>query len=380
MKDNKKINRRNFLQMGAFATAGIGFKFGIEDEQKTEKDKVDSDKILNYHPKMHYRRLGNTDILLSVLSLGGSGLERSIAHYAIDRGVNLIHIASNYKGGNSIIELGSVLKTRRDKVYIAMKDSFYKGSIDDINGPLKTMNTDYVDFIMFNRHQASGVTESRIPELFEKWKAQGKVRFAGLTSHDDVKECVAAGINSNTFSIIQPAIPQPGYELLQEEINQAHKKGVGIMAMKTMKGIRDDDLQLAQLKKLLKNPAITTVNKGINNFEMFDSYLKAIQGSLSSREDFELYKYAQKNRDNNCMMCGECKRACPRNIEIPAILRCLDYYHYQLHDTELAASTYHSIPAARRFVSYCGDCRECEKVCPNGIRIAERLGQTGVLA
>ncbi len=60
-----------------------------------------------------------------------------VHHYAIDRGVNLVHIAADYLGGRAIVALGNVLKTRRKDVYLAVKDNF-----SDIDETLKILNTD----------------------------------------------------------------------------------------------------------------------------------------------------------------------------------------------------------------------------------------------
>ncbi len=369
----RSINRREFLGAGAVMAAAATFHFDRPPIQQSISTEIDPKKILNYQPEMRYRRLGNSEIYLSVISLGGIGLKKEIALYAIDHGVNLIHMSSTYNFGSSIKVLGTVLKERREKVYIALKDSFYHGSLSDIDKPLKTMNTDYVDFLMFNRHNAAAVNDPRIREVYEKWHAQGKVRFPGLTTHEDVKECLQVALQSGFYAIIQPAINQPNLELLQPELQLANQKGIGIMAMKTMKGIADE-LQVPFLKKILLNPAITTVNKGFDRFDRFDLFLKASQEALSSQEDFELYRYAQSNRSNNCMMCGRCKQACPQQIEIPTVLRCKDYYYDQLKDIALAIESYRSIPMTRRWNS-CIQCGRCELACPNKISIQQRLQQ-----
>ena len=370
-----QFNRREFLQAGALAAVGIGLGANQQSKQDQKSEKPDPKKILNYQSDMRYRKLANTDIYFSVLSLGGIEIKKEVALYAIDHGVNLVHMSSDYNSGSSIKVLGSILKERRDKVYIALKDSFYDGSLEDIDKPLKTMNTDYVDFLMFNRHSAAKVADPKITDVFEKWKAQGKVRFAGLTTHEDVKDCVSTAIKTGIFSVIQPVLNQPGLELLQEELKQALEKGVGIMAMKTMKGVDEDELQIALIKKLLNNPAITTINKGFKSFDMFDLFLKTAKETLTSQEDFDLYHYAQKNRSKNCMMCGQCKRACPQQIEIPTMFRCKDYYYDQLDDRELAIEKYRTIPSEKRFNAGCSLCRKCESVCPNGIQIVQRLGE-----
>jgi predicted aldo/keto reductase-like oxidoreductase len=367
-ENHTNISRRKFLQ----AAAAISLAPKIHAAQEKEKT-IDKKKILNYHPDMRYRQFRDTNIYFSSISLGGLWLKAPVAHYVIDRGVNLVHMSSTYQGGNSMHELGKVLKQKRDKVYIALKDNFYKGSLTDIDEVLKILNTDYVDFLMFNRHDHSEVADPKITELFQKWQQQGKVRYPGLTSHEDVKACVDAGLKSKMYSLIMPVLSQPNIEVMEEELREAQDNKIGIMAMKTIKGIDDPKLQMAYFKKVLKNPAITTVSKGFKTFEMFDTFLKATQEVLSFEEDNLLYRFAQKNRANNCMMCGTCKRVCPEDIEIPTVLRCKDYYYEQLGDQYTAIQTYESISPDKLFNSDCTRCGKCQEVCPNGINIIQKL-------
>ena len=279
-------------------------------------------------------------------------------------------MAKSYNGGQSIEILGRVLKQKRDKVYVAVKDNF-----DDIDHILRVLNTDYIDFLMFNRHASSDVNDPEILERFEKYKSQGKVRYMGLTSHKQVKECVDMGIKSGMFSLLMPVLNQPSLEAMTEEMRNAQSKGIGIMAMKTMKGIKDPALEVAYLKKVLQNPAVTTVNKGIHSFDVFDTYLKATQEALSVNEDCSLYRYAQNNRSNNCMMCSECEKVCPLNIEISTMLRCKDYYYEQMNDVQTAKMTYKSVSSDKLQPEYCTLCKKCENNCPNSINIVERLGE-----
>ncbi|NIA31239.1 MAG: hypothetical protein GWP06_15185 [Actinobacteria bacterium] len=368
--NQSELSRRRFLQTSALGAVGSGFLTSAH-AKSDKKTKIDTTKILNYNPEMKYRPVGNTGVYLSVISMGGLLIDESVHHYAIDHGVNFVHISKKYKGGSSIRTLSKVMKTKRDHVYIAMKDNF-----DDIDKMLKLLHTDHFDFIMFNRHNHKDVNDPRILERFEKYKKQGKVRFMGLTSHKDVKACMRAGIESGNYQLLMPVLNQPALESMTEEIRLAHQKGIGVMGMKTMKGIKKPALQMAYLKKLLQNPAVTTVTKGINSFEVFDQYFKAMQEELSFGEDISLYKYAQSNRANNCMMCSECEGVCPHDLEISTMLRSKDYYYEEIGDKELAVNTLRNISRERLDTQFCRDCHECEAACPNGIHIVERLEKT----
>jgi len=160
---------------------------------------------------------------------------------------------------------------------------------------------------------------------------------------------------------------------MTEELRLAQQRGVGVMAMKTMKGLTGLDSEVAYLKKLLSNPAVTTVTKGIGSFDMFDAYLAALKEPLTAAEDRALYRYAQANRSNNCMLCDECKQACPLGIEISTVLRCKDHYYDQMRDEETALRAYRAIPREKVGSEACRLCKKCEPACPNGIAIVDRL-------
>lgn len=377
-KITPRLSRRAFLQTGtsAAAVAGLGLTAGVAAAQE---EKPDPKKILNYQPDMRYRRLGDTDIYLSVISLGGLVNEPGVHEYGIDQGVNLVHMSNSYLGGRSIVDLGKVLKTKRDKVYIALKDNFFSeddyvnGRFEKIDEWLKVLNTDYVDFFMFNRHDEKSASDPRIKDWFEKLKATGKIRYAGHTNHDKNLKACGAALESGMFTLLNPVLNMNALGVLEEVLRKAHEKKTGVMAMKTMGGQESLDQQCAYLKKLLANPAVTTIVKGIGSFEMFDAYKKAAGEVLTSREQMQLYRYANANRSRVCAMCGECEGECPECIEISTVIRCKDYYFGQMGDRQTALETYRGLAPSQRWSDGCGDCRKCEEICPNGLKIVDRL-------
>lgn len=381
MKNGRKqLSRRDFLQSSALATMALGAVPIARQQTEKQKEEPDPEKIRNYSKDMKYRQVGNTGVYLSALCMGGGDLNNAaVVNRAIESGVNVFHTGLDYRNANSMAVLAEAIKTKRDKIYIALKDTFPKEAPNDIDALLKMLGTDHVDFIFYARHKAEEIISPEIRDQFEGFKAKGKVSHLGLSTHGEVKACIAAAVDCGMYSVIHAALPQSGLELAAEELRKAGEKGISIIPFKSMRDIKDPGLQIAQFKKLLSNPMITSVNRGLPSLEVLETYLKAIRESLTASEDISLYRYARMNRSDSCAMCGMCEGACPQKIEISTILRAKAYYHDQLGDRDKALSTYQELSPDRRHDGNCLECRACEIACPNGIQIVQKMNEANGL-
>jgi len=377
--NNSSLSRRDFLQSGALAAVTVGVvPLAQQNDEKAELEQ-NIGKIRNFHRDMKYRRMGNTDVYLSALCLGGGDLANaSVVYRAIDRGVNCVHVGYDYKNGKPMEVLAEVLKMKRDRLYVMLKDEFPRDAQGDLDVLLKMLGTDRVDFMLYARHKAEEIADEKIRGQFEKWKDQGKVSYCGISTHGDVKACIGAAIDFGPYSLIHAALPQAGMELAAEELKKAKDRGIGIMPMKTMRDIKEEALQIAQFKKLLANPAVTAVNRGMRSMEMLETYLKAVRETLTAAEDFSLFKHASQNRSESCAMCGACERVCPQGIEISTLLRVKTYYLEQLGDRDMAVSAYRRLSGESRHDGNCTACGACEAACPNGLRIVQKLEEATV--
>lgn len=221
--DNKKnsksqFSRRTFLQHSSLVAAGtvaaaISQSQAAASESPTQP--IDTSKILNYNPKMNYRRLGKTNLMISEISLGGHWANKdggrmwvnfahdeipaevikdrtAIVSRCIDKGVNYVDITNSAE----CLVVGAALKGRREKMYLAASDSELslhnpdfcnaKSQMNDIESCLRRLKTDYLDiwraqFRHDGKHPDSHI--EAVVETFEKAKAQGKVRFLGMSTH-----------------------------------------------------------------------------------------------------------------------------------------------------------------------------------------------------
>ena len=144
---------------------------------------------------MQYRKLGSSDIKVSVLGMGCNNFggrvdvetTRRVIHHAIDAGINHFDTADIYGGqGASEDHMGQVLGPRRKDIVLATKfgipfsDTMKGGGshayvMKAIEGSLKRLRTDYIDIYYLHKPDPSVPIEETLRALDDLVK-QGKVR------------------------------------------------------------------------------------------------------------------------------------------------------------------------------------------------------------
>ncbi|WP_088103686.1 aldo/keto reductase [Halalkalibacter urbisdiaboli] len=150
---------------------------------------------------METRRLGNSDLDVSVIGLGcmSIGAERqqakAIIERAIDLGINYLDTADLYDQGLNEEMIGDVIKDKRQEIILATKvgNRFEKGKegwtwdpskqhiIRSVKESLLRLQTDYID--LYQLH--GGTIEDNIDETidaFEELKKEGLIRQYGISS------------------------------------------------------------------------------------------------------------------------------------------------------------------------------------------------------
>lgn len=355
---------------------------------------------------MFYRRLGRTNLLISEISLGGSPVPaKPILYQAIERGVNYIDSSHTYQNGNSERQIGQLLKDMgRDKVHVGTKFHLRgrwseKSIIKTVEGSLGRLKTDYLDVLLI--HGASDekhLTDERVLGAFEKLKKQGKYRFRGLSCHSNhhkvVKEAVECGLYDmvqlgyNVFDIqdskkeVETYDDYLGQSGIRRLLALAKSNDIGIIAQKTLKvGGRRQNLEKyrtgtnsifqAMLKWVLENKNVASALTEILTYEQLEEDLAVVGEALSEEERTNLFRFVVRNSKNYCHMCGLCEMNCPSHIKTTSILRYLAYYE-DYKKTDLAKQAYSRLIPAES-PSSCQNCGGCERVCPYGLSIRERL-------
>jgi aryl-alcohol dehydrogenase-like predicted oxidoreductase len=162
---------------------------------------------------MNYRTLGRTGIEVSEISYGAWGIggvqwtggsddeAHRALHRALDLGVNFIDTALAYGAGHSEQLVGAVARERRERIYIATKippknrqwpaaavplrDVFTADYIIDCTEQsLRHLGVETIDLQQLHVWHDEWAAESEWIEALERLRAQGKVRFFGISIND----------------------------------------------------------------------------------------------------------------------------------------------------------------------------------------------------
>lgn len=148
---------------------------------------------------MKYRRLGNSNLEISVVTLGcmtftgdsnwGPQDEKDsmeTVRAALDAGINFYDTAESYADGMTETILGKALGADRKRVMIASKVSASNLTKDALvascEASLKRLGTDYLDLYQIHWPSREIPVEETMETLL-KLKQQGKIREIGVSNH-----------------------------------------------------------------------------------------------------------------------------------------------------------------------------------------------------
>jgi aryl-alcohol dehydrogenase-like predicted oxidoreductase len=199
---------------------------------------------------MQYRKLGKTGFEVSEVSLGtwqvggkwGSGFDDNLAerilNEAIDEGINFIDTADVYEEGKSEAAVGRVVRSRRERVYVATKcgrkisphtsegytPEALRGFVEE---SLRNLDLETIDLIQLHCPPTPVYYRPEIFELFDDLKREGKIRHLGV-SIEKVEEGLKAieYPNVSTVQLIFNVLRQRPAELL---FDRAREKDAGLI-------------------------------------------------------------------------------------------------------------------------------------------------------
>lgn len=380
------MNRREFLAVSLLGTTSTFLSANGLTEAVRQYAATSTD-----FPKPAYRILGRTGMKISMVSFGAMLTpEPEVLKIAFDHGINYVDTARKYMDGKNEEVVAKALKGRRDKVYVATKtlpgSNKKEDIIRDVETSLRTLETDYIDVIQL--HNLSDKERIFIPETreaFAKLKAQGKVRFFGITTHKNQHAVLNALVDDKDrfFDTALVAFNFESNKEIGEAIARAAKANIGIIAMKTQAGgykteaLGSISPHQAALKWVLQNQNITMAIPGMKDLAQLKENA-AVMGMPFRNADAKILKqYHAAVVGFYCDLCGTCEVTCPNGVEISTINRSLMYAE-GYRSRELALSTYSEIPVSNSAAA-CLDCTDCVASCAKGLNIAAKMQRARTL-
>ena len=367
---------------------------------------------------MQYRKdkKGNQ---LSILGYGcmrftknGSSIDLEKAEqelmYGISHGINYLDTAYVYPGNEEAV--GKILAKNhcREEINLATKLPHYliktrAGAEKKFQEELQRLQTDYIDYYLMHMLNDCRTWEKLVQIGIRDWieekKKSGEIRNIGFSYHG----------NSENFRALLDAYDwdfcQIQYNYLDEHaqagregLEYAGKKGIPVIIMEPLRGGRlvnhlpqgageciaksdtfHTPAELA-LRWLWDQPQVTCVLSGMNSIDMVKENIRIAEtaepnqfGEQEQALVAQVREEIRRKMKVPCTGCGYCM-PCPQHVDIPMAFHC-----YNLRYAEGKHSgmwEYVQSTAMRRdttSASQCIGCGKCERHCPQGIQIREKL-------
>lgn len=424
-KEQGKISRRNFLGTSLTAAAGVGLAgnnrlFGNREPEGTEAGKIEE-----------YRTLGRTGFKCSDISFGSSGVtDPAFMGTVLDSGINYIDCSESYVRGQVETTIGQAMKNRdRKSVFITTKlplgkDRSKQSYKERALKCLERLQMEHIDCLMI--HGPSTV-EALKTEGFHaaitELKAEGKVRFCGLSNHGaqwgDVDETMEkvhlsaaedgrfdvallvynfvqreAGEKilkaykaKNVGTTIMKSNPVLNYQERQVEADQMLKEG-----RELSQGLKDllarlksradlaegfkkqyslnsfDEIRSAAIRFVTGNPDVNCVCPTILSYDDLNFYVSLSGKRLTLSENLMLSDYTSLFGEFYCRhACGECESECLHGVPVNTIMRYNHYFSAQRRE-KYAMDKYASLTTGK--ANLCSNCSgHCAHACPHQVPI-----------
>jgi hypothetical protein len=201
--------------------------------------------------RMEQRRLGRTDMEVSILGFGGSEIgyeavgvrtvERLLGA-ALDAGLNVIDTAECYEDSELLI--GRALAGRRAAVHLFTKCGHAGGwsradwrpssLLRSIERSLARLATDHVDLIQLHSCSLTQLRKGDVIDALERARERGWARYVGYSGDGEAaRYAVACG----RFDTLQTSVSIADQEAIELTLPQARAGGVGVIAKRPLANV-----------------------------------------------------------------------------------------------------------------------------------------------
>ena len=364
--------------------------------------------VPEFTPRIYRRRLGGSDLEVSVLGIGSSSFRwgtpdicAELLRQALQLGINYYDTARSYVNGEAAV--AALGPDERQRLIVATKTGARGGSycVRDLERSLRTLSRTWIDVWMTHMIESEREYElckqvGGFCDIASAAKHAGIVRATGASFHAR-PEVIRRAIEERAFDVVMFPLNLVGRETLfgssvgqyrEDLLPLAKEKGVGVVVMKVLaageaahgsSGLqlpldgRSLDLASASVRWACMHPEIATAVVGSASSRELVANVLAVRG-VGNGERWLADRWWEEVRTKDrgpCTRCGLCEGVCPSGVPIPKILRLLDQHRW-LGIESFPEWKYGTLEVNG---SACAQCGRCQDACPEEFGIADLLAE-----
>ena len=327
---------------------------------------------------------------------------------AMQNGINYYDTAWGYHGENSELVMGKALsRYPRDSFYVATKFPGYDpsnwGKVEEIfEQQLKKLGVEHFDFYLFHNVCEMNIDAYLNDEKYGiysylmKQKQNGRIRHLGFSCHGSIpvlQRFLDAYGKDMEFCQLQLNYLDWTFQNGKEKVELLDQQNIPVWVMEPLRGGKlakllpeyearlkklrpDEEIPAWAFRFLQSIPSVTMILSGMSNDEQLEKNLItfAEDKKLNEVEMSALLDIAEKMLSVGtvpCTACHYCVSHCPQGLNIPELLA-LYNEHAFTGGGFIAPMALGALPEEKR-PQACLQCRSCEQVCPQQIKISEVL-------
>lgn len=269
--DGLRTNRRGFLRTLAVLGVGAGAWLRSRDLRAATAAAREALGESAELPPIPRRRLGRTGWQASRLVFGcGAALSSRpndpLLETAFEAGINVFDVGFRGYYDDAEKHLGPFARRHRDSIFLISKAyvpleiepddeitpaqarAGAAGWLESLDGSLRELGVERVDaYYLMASHNPSLVGSDEIRSAFERARQAGKVRFLGLSTHQNAQKVLETAIASGGYDLAMIAITPAGWydwaektllagsppmKELRPLLDRARAAGIGLVGMK----------------------------------------------------------------------------------------------------------------------------------------------------
>ena len=356
--------------------------------------------------------LGFGAMRLPVLSGDDSRIDEETTLRMVDTamqgGINYYDTAWGYHGENSELVMGRALaRYPRDSYYVATKFPGYDpsnwGRVREIfERQLEKLGVDHFDFYLFHNVCEMNIdaylddAKYGIYSYLMEQKRAGRIRHLGFSCHGSMEvltRFLDAYGKDMEFCQLQLNYLDWTFQNGREKAALLDRLGIPVWVMEPLRGGKlahlapeheaalralrpDEEIPAWAFRFLQSIPSVTMILSGMSNEAQLEKNLTtfAEDRKLTDAEQKTLLGIADQMLSAGtvpCTACHYCVSHCPQGLDIPNLIALYNEHAYT-GGGFIAPMAMMALPEDKR-PQACLQCRSCEQVCPQQIKISEVL-------